>query len=135
MPSKRRTMPAQDPTPLRSGKAFRDPDEEQERALAAFLAAMVIGYNGVYCTRYAQSGAIKLKVYADGESYEDALETNEEWGPVLGDYAKRFGVLATYQSLYAARPATAPGSPAEGREGAPPSEGATPGASKPLRGS
>jgi len=126
MPVKKRTMPSQDPTPLRKGKAYGDPSPDQELALGAFLAAMVVGYHGVYVTRYAQSGAIKLKVYADGEAYEDALETNEEWAPVFGDYAKRFGVLAHYRDILgiaggapAVRAADGPEGGSEGQEGAP----------------
>lgn len=121
MPSKTRRMPAQDPTPLRKGKAYGDPSSEQERCLAAFLASMVVGYHGIYVTRYAQSGAIKLKVYADGEAYEDALETNEDWGPVFGDYAQRFGVLPHYRAILATLNGAAtvrpPGAPAAGPEG------------------
>lgn len=95
----RRNMPKSDPTPLRKSRAYAEPDEDQEQALGAFITAALISHVAVYATRYTSSGAIKLRLYAEGETYEDVLETNEPWDTLFHDYAKQLGFLAHYQGI------------------------------------
>lgn len=128
-------------TPLRQSVTTFDPSDAQEDYLAAFMAACVIGHVDIYATRYQSSGAIKLKLYADGESYEDVLNVQEEWGTLFDDYSRTVGVRPHYQALvkriHAARAAErAADVPAEGPEGedtAPPTSRASGAGSKPLR--
>lgn len=130
----RKSLKTQDATPLRRSKATSDPNEAQEEYLAAFLCACVLGYTGVYVTRYTNSGAIKLKLYIDGNQYEDILETNEEWGPLFDDYATQAGVrghyLAVVKRIHAARAERA----AEAAEGTAEGESTAPPTPKALRG-
>jgi len=128
-------MPDKDSTPLRKSKATSDPTPIQEAYLAAFLASCVIGYTGVYAVRYTNSGAIKLKLYIDGDSYEDILETNEDWAILFDDYAVQAGVKATYQAIVGAFHGGLPVLAAQAPERVPPTDDTTPARSKPLRAS
>jgi hypothetical protein len=127
-------MQDQAATPLRASAATADPSETQEGYLAAFLAACVVGGVGVYITRYRNSGGIKLRLYIDGDSYEDVLNVSEEWGVLFDDYAKQAGVRPHYLALVKIFHRGRAESPQDAPDEAPPaSDTPTPGA-KALRG-
>lgn len=123
---KRRRMQDDAATPLRKGPDTRALSSDQEVYLGAFLAAALVGGVGIYATQYQASGSIKVRLYSDGERYEDTLDSREDFLPLFDDYSKQLGFQAHFRAIVsrvhpgrAERPAEAPPAAPEGEDTAP----------------
>lgn len=130
---RRRKMDTDSATPLRKSTATQALSDEQETYLGAFLAAALVGGVGIYATQYQASGSIKVRLYSDGERYEDTLDTREDFLPLFDDYSKQLGFQAHFRAIVARvhprRAERAAEAPLGGAEG----EDTGPAGSKPLR--
>lgn len=98
---RRRKMDTEAATPLRKSTATATLSDEQEIYLGAFLTAALLGGVGIYATQYQASGAIKVRLYSDGERYEDTLDAREDFLPLFDDYSKQLGFQFHFRAIVA----------------------------------
>lgn len=121
------------PRPLRSSYGPVEFTPAQMAALGAFVAAMLQGGHGCYANVLTSSGTVRLRLYVEGEQWEDNISPRDDFAMLLGEYAKQFSVTAEYVAILGALHAGRAERPQETPEAAGGTEDTGRGGSKRLR--
>lgn len=130
-----RRMQQKSAQPLRPDAVSTQFTSLQMQVYACFLAALLPGGNGVYTSLVRNGGAIRIRIYAGDESYEDTIFPSDDLVYLLDTYADQFKVSAEFKGLLGALHARAAQRQSEAREGAPEGEGTGGKGPRALRGS
>ena len=121
------------PRPLRSEYGPVEFSPYQLLALGAFIAAMLSAGHGIYANLLSSSGTVRLRIYADGETWEDNISPRDDFAMLLGGYAKQFSCSPQYLAVLGAGHRGAAESPQEASQGGREGEDTGRGGSKRLR--
>lgn len=102
MPARRQSFAKDTPRPLRSEYGPAEFSHYQLLALGGFVSALLAVGHGVYANVLTSSGTIRLRIYADGETWEDNIRPQDDFAMLLGGYAKQFGAVVEYERILGA---------------------------------
>lgn len=91
--------------PLREVPQSNDFSDGQLEILGIFLASLLANGQAVYCTGLHAGTAIRVRIYSNGDTYEDVLHPRDDLAELLFGYAKQFAAGETFKALYAAQAA------------------------------
>lgn len=135
MPGKPRSFQQSTPTPLRMAEGSPQFTNAQYLALGAFIASLAAVGHGTYLNAVHGGRALRLKIYADGDQYEDTITPSDDIAYLLGGYAAQFKCVSEYQAVLGAAHRAAAERPQDAPEAVEGTQGTGGGRSKSLRGS
>lgn len=126
MASNRSRFQKDTPRPLRSEYGPAEFTRYQLLALGSFISAMLSVGHGIYANVLQSSGTVRMRIYAEGESWEDNISPRDDFAQLLGGYAAQFKCVTEFQAILGAghagaaeRAAEAPAAGSEGKDTSP----------------